>query len=239
MLFLSDSVAWSMPWAIVANGPQVAFDELQDSVQDRKILVLDGAINRFKASSFYPDGILGDFDSVADPEHWGILGTFSQISELSPPYAGNFGITIIPAKDQNYTDLEKGIVYCDKAGATSILILQATGGRMDHTLGNLGLLRKHYDPNRTITIMTEKEQIFFLRNKMIQIEGETGEYCAIMGYPQALMTTTGLAYNGSEYPLQLGIQESICNTIADPQASISIQGEALIILPKSSRLIAK
>ena len=55
----------------------------------------------------------------------------------------------------------------------------------------------------------------------------------MMGYPQALMTTSGLAYNGDEYLLQLGVQESVCNRIVDAKSTISIQGEALVILPKS------
>ena len=68
----------------------------------------------------------------------------------------------------------------------------------------------------------------------MHVEGGVGQYCAIMGYPEALMTTSGLAYNGDQYFLQQGVQESICNSIADFQSTISIQGEALIILPKSS-----
>lgn len=104
---------------------------------------------------------------------------------------------------------------------------------MDHTLRNIGLLKKHYRPDRDLILMTEKGQIFYLCNSDIVIEGGVGEYCAIMGYPEAFMTTTGLAYNGDKYLLQLGIQESACNTIVDANATISIQGEALIILPKS------
>lgn len=83
-------------------------------------------------------------------------------------------------------------------------------------------------------MMTEKEQIFYLSDADIMVEGEVGENCAILGYSQAFMTTSGLAYNGDKYLLQLGVQESTCNTIIDSLATISIQGEALVILPKSS-----
>lgn len=225
---------WCAPWVIVANGPPFPINELKESLHDRKVLALDGAVNRFKCLQLCPDCILGDFDSVEDPAYWGISAVFSEIDEYSFSYTGNFGITIIPAKDQNYTDLEKGIIYCDRAGATSILIVQATGGRMDHTLGNLGLLKKYHRPDRDLIIVTEKEKIFYLCNNDIVVEGGMGEYCAVMGYPQALMTTSGLAYNGHEYLLQLGIQESICNKITSSQATISIQGEALVIIPKFS-----
>jgi thiamine pyrophosphokinase len=220
-------------WVIIADGDPLQDTELQDCVQNRKVLVLDGAINRFKSLPFYPDCMLGDFDSIEDPSYWGVMSVYADIMEDSPHYIGNFGIMIVPAKDQNYTDLEKGIVYCDKQGSSSIFIVQATGGRMDHTLGNLGLLRKYYHEDRHLVIETKNEQIFYLRDNDVYIEGGIGKYCAVMGYPKASMTTSGLAYNGNEYPLELGIQESICNTIADSQSVISIRGEALIILPKS------
>ena len=151
---------WCDSWVIVANGPPLPVNELKESLKGRKVLALDGAVNRFKSLELYPDYILGDFDSVEDPEYWGISAIFSEIAEHHCPYRGNFGAIIIPVMDQNCTDLEKGIVYCDKAKATSLLIVQATEGRMDHTLGNIGLLKKHYRPDRDLTIVTEKEQIF-------------------------------------------------------------------------------
>ena len=188
-------------------------------------------IGSFKSLHLYPDYILGDFDSVEDRAYWGISAV---IDEQHAPYMGNFGTLIVPAMDQNCTDLEKGIIYCDQAKATSLLIVQATGGRMDHTLVNMGLLKKYDRPDRDLIILTEKEQIFYLCNAEIVVEGGVGESCAIMGYPQALMTTSGLAYNGDEYLLQLGVQESVGNTIIESGATISIRGEALVILPKSS-----
>ncbi len=237
IIFIQHGISWCSSWGIVANGLPLPIDELQISLFGKKTLFLDGAVNRFKPLSPYPDCILGDFDSIEDPSYWGILATFLEIDELSPAYEGNFGITIIPAKDQNYTDLEKGIIYCDGVGATSIVVLQATGKRMDHTLGNLRLLKKYYKPNRTLLIETDHEQIMYLCNESIALEGGVGEYCAMMGYPQAVMKTSGLLYNGSGYPLQMGVQDSICNTISEPKSTISIQGEALVILPKSSRVL--
>lgn len=222
---------WCDSWVIVANGSPFPVNELKESLKGRKVLALDGAVNRFKSLQIYPDFILGDFDSVEDCAYWGISAV---IDEQHAPYMGNFGTLIVPAMDQNCTDLEKGIIYCDQAKAVSLLIVQATGGRMDHTLINIGLLKKYDRPDRDLIILTEKEQIFYLCNADVVVEGGVGESCAIMGYPQALMTTFGLAYNGDEYLLQLGVQESVCNKIVESQATISIQGEALVILPKSS-----
>jgi len=226
---------WCDEWVIVANGFPISSAELQESLVGRTVLALDGAANQFQSFKHCPDYILGDFDSVSDPAYWGITTTFSDLDESHLPYCGNFGTTIVPAKDQDHTDLEKGILYCDQANASSVLIVQATGGRMDHTLGNLEVLKKYHRADRDLTIWTEKEQIFYLCDGKIEVEGGIGEHCAIMGYPRALMTTSGLAYNGHDYLVELGVQESTCNTIADSLATISIQGEALIILPRSCK----
>lgn len=217
-------------WTIVANGSPLSIEELQERTNNRKTVYLDGAVNCLKSLNLYPDCILGDFDSIDDLAYWGV------IKERSLPYIGNFGVSIIPAEDQNHTDLEKGILYCDSKGADSIQIVQATGGRMDHLLGNLGLLKKYHRPNRELILLTENEQIHFLRDQEISIEGGIGGPCAILGYPEANITTSGLAYNSSSYLVKLGMQESICNAINEHKASISVEGEALVILPLKQRI---
>lgn len=234
LFLLFPIVSSCAPWVIVANGPKIEAEQLKKKFESCKVIALDGVADSFKDHSLLPDVILGDFDSIEDPDYWGILKTFDQIDENSPPYVGNYCVTIVPAKNQNYTDLEKAIMYCDAKGADSILIVQATGGRMDQTLGNVGLLRKYHRSHRPIIIETEREKICFVYNKEVRVFGGVGDYCAIMGYPEAWMTTSGLAYNGNEYLLQLGMQESICNTLIESESTISIRGEALIILPKSS-----
>ena len=238
-ILLYSSFSNATNWTILANGPEMPTQELAKCWHYGKVVALDGAANRLRHLSFYPHVILDDFDSIEDPQYWGIQKTFCEIDQNASPYVGNFSVTIVPAKNQDYTDLEKGILYCDSQSAVAILIVQATGGRMDHTLGNLGLLRKHYRSNRTLIIETEHEQILFLKDSEIRIAKGEENACAIMGYPQALLTSIGLAYDCSEYLLKLGVQESVCNKLISSEATIAIQGEALIILPKSAAVSFK
>ncbi len=133
---------WCDSWVIVANGSPFPVNELKESLKGRKVLALDGAVDRFKSLQLYPDYILGDFDSVEDPAYWGISALFSEIDEHHTPYRGNFGTIIIPALDQNYSDLEKGIIYCDKAKATSLLIVQATGRKNGSYVGEYWIIKE-------------------------------------------------------------------------------------------------
>jgi thiamine pyrophosphokinase len=222
---------YGLDWVIVADGPSVSRDQIVRAATERKVVALDGAVNSMRAHGIYPQVILGDFDNIHDPHFWGIKETFQQITNFSEPYQGNFDIWIVPAKDQDYTDLEKGILFCDLNGAESILILNAVGGRMDHTLGNIGLLKKHHKQGRPLYIETDSQRIEFIRDGVTEIRGEIGNYCAVMGYPEASMTTTGLSYNGQDYPLKLAMQESVCNSLAETVATVEIKGEALVIHP--------
>lgn len=219
-------------WVIVANAPSMTAKQIGAVISGLKIMALDGAANRLRDCNLLPDVILGDFDSIQDIDYWGIREIFGGIDSSSEPYLGRFGILIVPAKDQDFTDLEKGILFCDSNDADSICIINATGGRLDHTLGNIGMLRKYHRPDRSLVMLTETEQIEYVKDGTTTIEGPVGAQCAIMGYPEAVMTTTGLAYNGEGYPLRLGYQESTCNTLAMPSATIVIKGEALVIKPR-------
>lgn len=212
-------------WLIVANGNPVLKEELVSYIEGRKILALDGAANGFKNFHLYPHYILGDFDSIEDPQYWGI-------NSEEQTYQGHFGVTIVPAMNQDFTDLEKGILFCDQQKASSILIIQTTGDRMDHTLGSFELLKKYQSLDRPLVTHTDREQVFFLRDTAIFIEGGERGYCAILGYPKATITTNGLLYNCSEYLIELGVSNSVCNQIDQPTSTIAIKGEALIILPK-------
>lgn len=214
---------------IVANGPFKGIEPILKLSEGRIIVALDGAVNHLQQFDFIPHVILGDFDSIQNKAYWGIKDDFKNIQKS---YMGNFGILIAPAKDQNYTDLEKGIVFCDIKNASDILIINAFGSnRLDHSLGNLGLLRKYYHLNRPISLLTESQKVEFVKDNIISIKGVIGDYCAIMGYPEAVITTRGLCYDCTNYPLTLGIHESVCNHLAEPVAHVEIKGEALVIQP--------
>lgn len=219
-------------WLIIADAPGFPVEQVQSLMSNKKVIALDGVADSFKKYGLVPHIILGDFDSVKSGDYWGIKTTFYQMEVFDQPYEGNFGTLIVPAKNQDLTDLEKGILFADKNGATSIVILNAVGGRMDHTLGNIGILRKYDSPTRSLQLFTSKEIIQFVKDETVTITGKPGDYCAVMGYPEAWMTTQGLTYNGDRYPLILGVQESICNTLAAPEATIEIAGEAIVIGPQ-------
>jgi thiamine pyrophosphokinase len=138
---------------------------------------------------------------------------------------------IVPSKNQQLTDLIKAIRYCDGEGATSITLICALGGRMDHHEAALRSLRSEYRPKRPLLLHTEQQTLRFAKNEQVTLSGEAGDKCAIFAYPAGSFSSEGLAYDVCDYPLQLGFSESIGNALVGECARITIKGEALLVMP--------
>ncbi len=80
----------------------------------------DGGANNAFAMGLRPDVIIGDLDSIRPS----VLKAFASS-------------VIIQERRQDNTDLEKALDVCVAEHVDNVVILGATGGRLDMTLGNL------------------------------------------------------------------------------------------------------
>ena len=237
-IFLVATLQSATKFLIVTNAPNPIDWVYVDSMKDKgyRIISLDGATNQFLKNERKPHVILGDLDSIESAAEWGIKETFSNINDDSSPYYGIDGLLIVPAKDQNYTDLHKAIIYCDSVGATEIVIINAHGGRMDHELGNISLLKCLYRPDRPIRMRTDLQTLEFVhaskdKPMVINVSGKIGDYIGVVGFPKAtLVKSAGVQYTATHYPLEL-LSGSTCNPLTAEEAQLTITGDALIIYP--------
>lgn len=218
-------------YLIIANASSLNKNHLEHAKEGRLTIALDGAADKMKSFGIIPDIILGDFDSIQDHDYWGIKQTFTNIDVQSKPYRGRHNVLIVPAKNQDLTDLEKAIIYCDQDQVTSILIINATDERMDHTLYNTRLLRKYHKDDRPLMIRTPTATLEYIKDGITEITGFPGDTCAIMAFPYGYFTSRGLTYDVTNYPLEFGRSESVCNSLKEKTATIEITGEALVIHP--------
>lgn len=207
-------------YLIVANGNFLVEEIICEAALDKIIVGVDGAALKLLRLGIKPHVILGDFDSLQSP--------------YQQPQSD---ITTIHLPDQNHPDLVKAIRYCDGEGASSITIICALGGRLDHQESVLRALRTEYKKDRPITLHSDQQSICFAKDETIVIEGEIGDVCAVMAYPKGIFSSLGLAYEVNQYELDFGFSESICNALTQEKAIITVQGEALII--KSAQLISQ
>lgn len=235
-----------MKYLVVANAPFLARTIIEEAARDAFIIALDGAANRLARLGFKPNVILGDFDSIKeDPETgkvWGITHSFESVETLfSQPYEGNYGTTIVPAKDQNFTDFQKSLKfamqYAEYYGfplATSIHVVCAMGGRVDHDQANLRTLQSEYNEHCPIYLHNECQTMTFVSNKTITIMGNHHDHCGLFGMPEASMSVKngGLEYGGEEFYDLLPLQYSSSNRLIGKNGAIvEIRGNALIVNP--------
>lgn len=240
----------SFKYLIVANGPFLAASIIYEAAQGACIIALDGAANKLARLGIKPDVILGDFDSIHDEPDtariWGITqpcatSSAEATSPCSTPYLGNYGVTIVPAMDQNLTDFQKALQFAmrhaDRYGfflATSVHVVCATGGRIDHDQANLRTLQSEYATNCPIYLHNECQTMTFVSNKIITIHGKHHEHCGLFGMPIAsmLVKNKGLEYAGEAPYDRLPLHYSSSNRlIGDEGAVIEITGDALIVNP--------
>lgn len=166
-------------------------------------------------SGITPDIFIGDFDSV--PE-----------SEVRSPEI----IRLYPVKDM--TDTQEAIDVAICRGATHITILGALGGRIDHTLANLHLLKYARDKGITAEI-ADTDSYICLVGKSLTVSRREGFCLSLV----PLTDCTGVSISGVYYPLDnasmpVGNPYGISNEFTEDTAHIAVKtGELLLMLCKS------
>lgn len=213
----NDNSLLARDWLLIADGEPLAAERLQPLLAQRKVMVLDGAYSYARQLDLPIDILLGDLDTI---------------SPTALTQARDSNISIIHTPDQDYTDSEKGIHHLDQLQATSITICCATGQRLQHTLHNLRLLKKYHRPTRPLHVTTEKEEIQYVENSTSHIHGNAGNSIAVLGFPNATVTSRGLKYEMQQCELVFEKYASVSNALLTASAEIKVTGGVLVIHEK-------
>lgn len=101
------------------------------------VVCCDGAANAYIAKGRVPDAIVGDGDS------------------LSPENREKYAQLMHCSAEQETNDQTKAISYLLDLGLRHIAIVGATGGREDHTLGNISLLMDYMATGVEVRMYTD------------------------------------------------------------------------------------
>lgn len=176
---------------------------LKKERKEKKLILMaaDRGLDFFKETGLVPDIVDGDFDSVSGNGK-------KYLESLSETEI----IKLQSEKDD--TDTQSAVNLAIKKGAKSILILGATGGRLDHFLGNLGLLTLGRLKNVEIAMADEQNYICLVRSgTQLLKERQFGKYVSFFPVGDKV---EGLTLTGFKYPL-----EKYCLTIADCGLTVS------------------
>lgn len=192
---------------IIANS---SVKEISSNISEYDaVIVLDGAGN-YVTHSF--DYLIGDLDS------------------LEPKEREQYKDKIIHIPEQSSTDLHKGIRHADELGAKEIDIINALGGRIDHTIVNIRTLKMLHSSKRRMRILDSGQSLEFYENCNVSLHGEIGDHIGVMAAPNALVNSTGLKYDMNDVKLEWGVRDSSSNNFAAEDINISVSGGVLINL---------
>lgn len=184
------------------------------------VICADGAASVMQRYNVRPDVIIGDCDSITEE----ILNEFDSS-------------TLHKIEEQETTDGEKTLNYCLENGWNRVIVLGAFGGRIDHSLYNLELLKKYHRPELKIRMINEREELFLIAGRTV-IQGKKGRRISIMPVYGAVnnVTTKGLAWNLERCRLNFGGFSSISNRFEATEAVIEAdEGELLVIIERENR----
>jgi thiamine pyrophosphokinase len=203
----------------------IAFGSLRDSqylineaASSDVIICADGGLEHAARCGITPDYMIGDFDSVSDK-------TFEEFKA-----AGVMFMKYPPEKD--YTDTEICIEKAIKLGADEICIAAGIGSRIDHSLGNIGLLHILISQGIKAYIVSDDCIIYMCRNDNLRLKGAIGDIVSILPYGG---NAEGITLKGLKYPLDnavipLGKPTGISNVMVDKECMININNGEIIII---------
>lgn len=203
---------------IVGGGP-VDLDQLSRELAKEPDLIIaaDAGGKYLHNLKRLPHILMGDFDSLA-PE---IVAAISS--------AGVELLTFPIAKDQ--TDVELAVDLALARGATEIRIIGGIGERLDHTLGNIGLLLKAHQQGVPAFLIDPRQEVT-LTDAAIQIPCEAGMGLSLIPLTLKVsgVTTTGLKFPLDNADLYFHQTLGIHNECTGKTAGVSVKEGILLIV---------
>lgn len=161
---------------------------------------------------------LGDFDSLDG----------QVLKELQKDHE----VKVLP-REKNLTDSEAAFWQAKKLGATTMILLGATGTRLDHSLANLGLLLLGQREGIPVTLYDDHNEVFLVTSGQ-KIPKQEGVYLSFLPWGQEVknFTIVGAKYPLSGHDLSLASTRTISNEFQDDVTTFFEEGQVLCILSR-------
>jgi thiamine pyrophosphokinase len=198
---------------LVANAPLRWSSQLAaKAAAARPLLAADGGANHLSRLGLRPTAVVGDLDSIsAETRTW--LGEDCMVHQ----------------PDQDRTDLDKALEYAfDVAGVTHLTVLAALGGRIDHDLGNLGLLVRLAMGERLV--FEDVDQRVLAVAGEISLQAHPGETWSFWTFdPTVHVTIEGVRWPVAGAALDVSRRPSISNEATTDEIRIRATGGAVVV----------
>ncbi len=210
-----------MKTCLVITGGPIDLGFAGDFLKDRsfnKVIAVDAGLEAVKALGILPDVIVGDFDTVK-PE---VLSEFRQMEHI---------VWEVHQPEKDETDTELALNRAIASGCGEIAVLGATGGRLDHMLGNIHLLYPCLQKGIFAYLLDRQNKVYLLdEGKDFFEETLWGKYVSFLPLSQEVkgITLTGFKYPLHEKDIEIGTSLCISNELIEEEARIDFQEGVLI-----------
>jgi len=207
-----------MHTVIVANGPEFDAAPFRTLLARADLLIAaDGGGNALFAAGITPHVVVGDLDSLEPAAEAAFVAAGAEIRRH--------------AAEKDETDLELALLQAVRAGATSIDLLGAMGGRWDQALANVALLALPELVGRRVRLLDEGQEAYLARGEAT-IAGAVGDKVSLLplGGPARGITTRGLYYPLQDAELRFERSRGVSNVIVEPPAQVVVREGLLLVV---------
>lgn len=212
---------------LIITGGTISVDFAKEFLKNQvfdTIIAADSGLKLVDELNLPVDYIMGDFDSV--PSH---------ILKKYRTYAKEKQHIIMkeynPVKDE--TDTQIAITLATELKADEIVILGATGTRIDHLLANIHLLYIPLKQNINACIIDEHNKIYLIdQDTMLNIDELYGTYLSLLPLTETVshVTLEGFKYPLSKRNLHVGESIGVSNEVVSPNAHIIFESGILVVI---------
>ena len=210
-----------MRTCLVITGGPIDLDFAGSFLRERsfhKIIAADAGLEAAKALGLVPDVIVGDLDTV-EPE---VLEEFKKVEYI---------VWEVHRPEKDETDTELALNRAMASGCGEIAVLGATGGRLDHMMGNVHLLYPCLQKGIFAYLLDKQNKVYLLdRGKDFFKETLWGKYISFLPLTQEVK---GITLRGFRYPLtkkdiEIGTSLCISNELTEEEGRIEFDEGVLI-----------
>lgn len=186
------------------------------------IIAADGGLMYCEVLEVEPDMILGDFDSLE--------GRYQEAVDAIREVCPDKVITLPVEKDD--TDMLAAIKHGLKLGYKSFRLYGANGGRLEHTVANIQLLKYLKEQGAVGYIMDGNGMILIVQNETVSFRDTMEGYVNVFSMNEKAhgVSIRGLKYELDRATLTNDMPLGISNEFIGVQSDITVEDGTLLII---------
>lgn len=181
-----------------------------------RIICADGGTRHAINMRLVPSLIIGDMDSSA--------------SGYVEYFRGKGVETVKYPTDKDKTDMHICVEFA-LAFSSEIILLGATGSRIDHMLANISLLKLGLEKGIPVTILDDRNSIRMIKDSIL-MKGKESELFSLIPYTERVegICTRGAHYELKDAVMELGDPYGVSNYFEEETLEINIKKGILLVI---------